>query len=134
MTDLEMKGKVSAIDMQKRTLTMKDEQGVLHIYQWTEVLIKSAMYWQEGRDIWPKEKGTFKPRNERLIVIQSCAKLAADVLLAPGITHLSYTRPQGVMGVTINEGGIDFNEAMDIIITRAIKDTETIMKAGGEGK
>jgi hypothetical protein len=137
MTDLDLKGKVSAIDVQKRQLTMKDELGVLHIYHWTAeldvvmrkwkvgyyldikydadtYLIKSATYWQEGKDVFPKDTKSYqKPRNEKLIVIQSCAKLGADVF-----------------AITTTPDTMDFDTAMDLIIDRAIKDAEWIMKAG----
>ena len=51
--------------------------------------------------------------NERLIVIQSCAKLAADVF-----------------AITTTPDTMDFDTAMDLIIDRAIHDADWIMKAG----
>jgi hypothetical protein len=137
MIELELKGKVSAIDTQKRQVTMKDELGVLHIYQWTAELdvvmqkwkpgyyldlnydadtyiIKAAKYWQEGKDVFPKEAKAFqKPRNERLIVIQSCCKVCAEVF-----------------AITTTPDQMDFDTAMDLIIDRAIHDADRIMKAG----
>ena len=59
-------------------------------------------------------KGSYQPRNERLIVLQSCAKLAAEVY-----------------AITTTPDTQDFDQAMDTIIARAIKDTETLMKNGG---
>jgi hypothetical protein len=53
---------------------------------------------------------------ERLIVLQSMCKLGAEVF---AITNLTTVQPE------------DFEQVMDLIIARAIKDTETIMKAGG---
>ena len=142
MTDLEFKGKVSAIDTGKRTLSMKDETGVLHIYQWTEVLdvvmrkwkpgyylelkydadkylIKSAFYWQEGRDVWPKEKGNFKPRNERLIVTQMLIKTWTELYF-----H------------TVVEANLRtaFDEARRDILNAVEQDIDRVMKIGGEGK
>ena len=55
----------------------------------------------------------FVPRNERIIVLQSCAKLGAEVF--------AYTTTPETM---------DFDQAMDMIIARAIKDTETLMLEG----
>lgn len=56
-------------------------------------------------------KGNYQPRNERIIVLQSCAKLAAEVWIAA-------------------ETEKEFDAAMDLIIARAIKDADTLMKAG----
>jgi hypothetical protein len=59
-------------------------------------------------------KGSYQPRNERLIVLQSCAKLAAEVY-----------------AITTTPDTQDFDHAMDTIIARAIKDADTLMKNGG---
>jgi hypothetical protein len=143
MTDLEFKGKVSAIDTGKRTLSMKDETGVLHIYQWTEVLdvvmrkwkpgyylelkydadkyhIKSANYWQEGRDVWPKEKGNFKPRNERLIVTQMLIKTWTELYFHTDIMAC--------------DGALHFDEARKDILNAVEQDIDRVMKIGGEQK
>jgi hypothetical protein len=51
---------------------------------------------------------------ERLIVLQSMCKLGAEVF-----------------AITTTPNQMDFDTAMDLIIDRAIHDTETLMKAGG---
>jgi hypothetical protein len=77
--------------------------------------ITSQGYFQRPDD-WPTTGGrkpAYQPRNERLIVIQSCAKLAADVF-----------------AITTTPDQMDFDTAMDLIIDRAIHDADWIMKAG----
>lgn len=138
MTDLELKGKVSAIDMQKRAIHLKDEKGTNYVLEWTEVLdvvmrkwkpghyldliynadtyiIKSAKYWQEGRDIWPKEKGNFKPRNERLIVTQMLIKTYADLVR-----------------FDFDPSDFNFKIARKIILDAVEEDIDRVMKIGSE--
>jgi|WetSurMetagenome_2_1015567.scaffolds.fasta_scaffold669403_2 hypothetical protein len=144
MTDLEMKGKVSAIDTGKCQVTMKDELGVLHIYQWTEVLdvvmrkwkvgyyldikydadtylIKSATYWQEGKDVFPKDVKAFqKPRNERLIVTQMLVKTWSEVYIRSKFTDVECT--------------VDFDIARRDILQAVEEDIDRVMRIGGDGK
>jgi hypothetical protein len=144
MTDLELKGKVSAIDIQKRQLTMKDELGVLHIYQWTDVLdvvmrkwkpgyyldvkydadtyiIKSATYWQEGKDVFPKDVKAFQPkRNERLIVTQMLVKTWSEVYIRSKFTDVECT--------------VDFDIARRDILQAVEEDIDRVMKIGAEQK
>jgi hypothetical protein len=142
MTDLEVKGKVSAIDTGKRQLTMKDELGVLHIYQWTDVLdvvmqkwkpgyyldlkydadtyiIKAAKYWQEGKDVFPKDIGKAfqKPRNEKLIVVQVLIKAYTDLCL-----------------MSFNPEDVDFDIARNLILEAVEEDIDRVMKIGSEQK
>jgi hypothetical protein len=141
MTDLEVKGKVSAIDFQKRQLTMKDELGVLHIYQWTDVLdvvmrkwkvgyylsitydadsyiIKNSTYWQEGKDVFPKDVKAFKPqRNERLIVVQVLVKAYTDLVL-----------------MSFNPEDTDFDIARKLVLQAVEEDIDRVMKIGAEQK
>ena len=79
MTESELKGKVTIISMEKRQITLKDTDGILHPFTWTEPLdvvmrkwkegyylavkydgsiLKNASYWQEGKDAFPKQQGT----------------------------------------------------------------------------
>ncbi|DBA34955.1 TPA_asm: hypothetical protein vir524_00053 [Caudoviricetes sp. vir524] len=58
------------------------------------------------------ERDLFSPR-DRLIVLQSTLKACADVF-----------------AITTTPDSMDFDTAMDLIIARAIKDTDTLMKAG----
>jgi hypothetical protein len=142
MTDVELKGKVSAIDVQKRQLTMKDELAVLHIYQWTAELdvvmqkwkpgyyldlkydadtyiIKAAKYWQEGKDVFPKDSGkAFQPkRNERLIVVQVLIKAYTDLVL-----------------MSFNPEDVDFDIARKLVLKAVEEDIDRVMKIGAEGK
>ena len=87
--------------------------------------ITSQSYFQRPED-WPtsggrKPTGQYQPRNERLIVLQSCAKLAADVYMFTTVPMFSDVEVETP----------DFDTVMDEIIARAIKDTNTFMKEGG---
>jgi hypothetical protein len=139
MTDIEFKGRVSVIDMGERIITMKDTSGAPHIFKWTEpldvimrkwkpgyflvlnyvadtYLLKSSSYWMEGKEVWPKQTFSAKPsypRNDRLMSLLSMCKLGAEVF-----------------AITTTPNQMDFDTAMDLIIDRAIHDTDTIMKAG----
>jgi hypothetical protein len=141
MTDVELKGKVSAIDQQKRQVTMKDELGVLHIYQWTAELdvvmqkwkpgyyldlkydadtyiIKAAKYWQEGKDVFPKDVKAFqKPRNERLIVVQVLIKAYTDLVF-----------------MSFNPEDVDFDIARKLVLKAVEEDIDRVMKIGSEQK
>jgi hypothetical protein len=140
-----VEGQIIAIDKPAHKITLKDRAGEHHTFVWGPAndadFQKLEQWWfckvtgehQEDFDIW-KAMGTvfFKrpddwparggasggrqhqPRNERLIVLQSCAKLAAEVY-----------------AITTTPDTQDFDQAMDTIIARAIKDTETLMKNGG---
>jgi hypothetical protein len=144
MTDLELKGKVSAIDTQTRKLTMKDELGVLHIYQWTAeldvmmrkwkvgyyldikydadtYLIKAATYWQEGKDVFPKDTKPYqKPRNERLIVTQMLIKTYADLI------RFDFD--------IFNPADYSFKQARLLILDAVEEDIDRVMKIGAEQK
>jgi hypothetical protein len=141
MTDVELKGKVSAIDVQKRQLTMKDELGVLHIYQWTAELdvvmqkwkpgyyldlnydadtyiIKAAKYWQEGKDVFPKDTKPYqKPRNERLIVVQVLIKAYTDLVF-----------------MSFNPEDVDFDIARKLVLKAVEEDIDRVMEIGAEQK
>jgi hypothetical protein len=124
-------------------LTVKDKAGVRHDFLWPGVIDakmlklkqwffttisaeKAGEYWKvvdtqyfaKPAD-WPVSQKAatggkpFTPRNERIIVLQSCCKLAAEVF-----------------AITTCPDTVDFDAAMDCIIARAIKDTETLMQAG----
>ena len=139
-------GQIVSINHDKRGLAIKDKSGDTHPFYWQDHIkmtnnkgeplkqwwfikvvaekrhddtwwITSQGYFQRPDD-WPTTGGRkpeYQPRNERLIVIQSCAKLGADVF-----------------AITTTPDRMDFDTAMDLIIARAIKDTETIMKAGDQ--
>jgi hypothetical protein len=91
----EMNGKITAIDYTKKTVTLKDELGAIHIYQWETTpqdeyfkkqlvgyyqtikydpdtyKIQGAHYWKEGKDVMAKlneNKPTFMPRKPRVTV------------------------------------------------------------------
>jgi len=139
-----VQGQIVAIDQGTHTIEVKDKDGVRHqmmwagplndsmarLKQWFFVSIsaeKSGEYWRvidqtyfKKPDDWPVSQhggggGGWKgqPRNEKLIVLQSTLKACADVF-----------------AITTTPDSMDFDAAMDLIIARAIKDTETLMKAG----
>jgi hypothetical protein len=109
MTDIDLNGKVTAIDPAARTITVKDTQGAPHPFKWTEPLdvimrkwkegyyltlkydadtytLKNAVYWNEGKDAFPKQQGggrPYAPRNEKPMIFESVFKSCCDVA-APG--------------------------------------------------
>jgi len=140
-----VQGQIVAIDQGTHTIEVKDKDGVRHqmmwagplndsmarLKQWFFVSIsaeKSGEYWRvidqtyfKKPDDWPVSQhggggGGWKgqPRNEKLIVLQSTLKACADVF-----------------AITTTPDSMDFDAAMDLIIARAVKDTDTLMKAGG---
>lgn len=141
-----VQGQITALDPGTHTITVKDIKGTHHEMMWKAAMNdkmaklkqwwfcaisaeKSGEYWividqtfyQKPAD-WPvsqKQGGyggkQFTPRNEKIIVLQSTLKVCAEVWTH---THMK-----------IND--LDFDTGMDEIIARAIKDTETLMKAGG---
>jgi hypothetical protein len=118
MTDKEFKGKVSEIDQNTRTVTMKDELGAVHPFKWTEpldvvmqkwkpgyyltlkhdadtYLLKSAVYWQEGKDVFPKSQGSGKsyaPRNEKPVIFESVFKTCSDAFALSNEAGESYEK------------------------------------------
>ena len=141
MTDLEMKGKLIAIANDKRIITLKSETGELRLFKWEAVLdvvmqkwktgyyldikydadeyiIKSAKYWQEGKDVFPKEVKAFqKPRNERLIVVQVLVKAYTDLVL-----------------MSFNPEDTDFDIARKLVLDAVEEDIDRVMKIGSEQK
>ena len=132
----EIIGKIAVIELVKRHMVIMDKDQILHPYTCAEPLDMILQKQKVGYFVkvlldgdickkiefaprpadWPFQKGQgkpFVPRNERLIVIQSCCKVCADVF-----------------AITTTPDTMDFDTAMDLIISRAIKDTDTIMKAG----
>lgn len=90
---LDLNGKVKAIDMDTRTLTLLDESSAPHVLKWAEpldivmqkwkagyyltvsydpdtYLLKNAKYWQEGKDKFPKQQdgGKYQPRKPRVTI------------------------------------------------------------------
>ena len=142
-TDIkEFQGRVKSIDLNKRTLIMEDESDVDHPFHWPDLLddlmkrwregfyltityhdetylIKNASYWQEGKEVWaklrPQQKGYGggKPRNERIIAMECCIKVAADIWIAGSDKSLKY------------------EEVMKKITAEGIKAAEELCKAGG---
>ena len=138
-----VQGQIVAIDQGTHTIEVKDKAGVRHpmmwagplndsmarLKQWFFVSIsaeKSGEYWRvidqtyfKKPEDWPVSQHgggggrPFQPRNEKLIVLQSTLKACADVF-----------------AITTTPETLDFDAAMDVIIARAIKDTDTLMKAG----
>jgi hypothetical protein len=141
MTDLEMKGKLIAIANDKRIITLKSETGELRLFKWEDVLdvimqkwkpgyyldlkydadtylLKAAKYWQEGKDVFPKEAKAFqKPRNERLIVVQVLIKAYTDLVL-----------------MSFNPEDVDFDIARNLVLKAVEEDIDRVMKIGAEQK
>jgi hypothetical protein len=138
-----VQGQIIAIDQGTHTIEVKDKAGVRHpmmwagplndsmarLKQWFFISIsaeKSGDLWKvidqtyfKKPEDWPVSQHgggggrPFQPRNEKLIVLQSTLKACADVF-----------------AITTTPDTLDFDAAMDLIIARAIKDTDTLMKAG----
>ena len=138
-----VQGQIIEFNPAGHALTVKDKLGVNHSFLWPGILDakmtklkqwffvsisaeKAGEYWKvidqayfKKPEDWPvfQKAGSggkpFTPRNERIIVLQSCCKLAAEVF-----------------AITTCPDTVDFDAAMDCIIARAIKDTETLMQAG----
>lgn len=68
-------------------------------------------------DNWPQGKGTFKPRNEKLIVVQVLVKAYTDLY-----TH------------SMIPDEVDFNAGRKVILDAVEQDIDRVMKIGGEGK
>jgi hypothetical protein len=138
-----VQGQIIAIDQGTHTIEVKDKAGVRHpmmwagplndsmarLKQWFFVSIsaeKSGEYWRiidqtyfKRPEDWPVHGGGSggwkgQPRNERIIVLQSTLKVCAEVWTH---THMKID-------------DLDFERGMDEIVARAIKDTDTLMKAG----
>ena len=139
-----VQGQIVSFDAGAHSLTVKDIKGESHPMMWKGPLTASMeklkqwffvsisaeksgeiwvvidqTYYKKPAE-WPVSQKSgygggkpFTPRNERIIVLQSCCKLAAEVF-----------------AITTCPDTVDFDSAMDCIIARAIKDTETLMAAG----
>jgi hypothetical protein len=137
MTDTELKGKVAIIDQEKRTITLKDPEGILHPFTWTEPLdvvmrkwkegyyltithdgeiLKNAKYWQEGKDSFPKNQGSgrpFTPRNEKPTAYESAFKSCVELV-----------RPEDFKG-------LDYAARVAAVRTEAEKIGDWILQKGG---
>ena len=140
-----VEGQIVEIAPEAHKITVKDRTGALHTMVWAppmhDQMSRLKQWWftkitgEHVPDVdlwrltateffkrpedWPfKPAGgfggkSFTPRNEKLIVLQSTLKACADVF-----------------AITTTPDSMDFDTAMDLIIARAIKDTDTLMKAG----
>ena len=154
-------GQVTFIDQSAHKITLKERNGTEHTFIWppqfVEAMAKLKVYYftsitaEHAEDVdlwkvvatgyfprpadWPFQKPaysggnygsgqtsggtggykpkTFTPRNDRIIVLQSTLKAIVEIYCK---TH---------------KDGADFNDACDEIILRAVKDTETLLKAAG---
>jgi hypothetical protein len=138
-----VEGQITALDIPAHKITIKTRDGQHHEMMWTGFLDekmsqlkqwwfckvtaeKDGEFWkvmdqgffQRPAD-WPFAKGgaggkPFQPRNERLIVLQSSLKVCADMFTA-------CTTPDTQ----------DYDQAIDMIVEKAIQITEKLMIAGG---
>ena len=138
-----VEGQITALDIPAHKITIKTRDGQHHEMMWTGFLDekmsqlkqwwfckvtaeKAGEFWkvmdqgffQRPAD-WPFAKGgaggkPFQPRNERLIVLQSSLKVCADMFTA-------CTTPDTQ----------DYDQAIDMIVEKAIQITEKLMIAGG---
>lgn len=139
-----VEGQIIAIDHAAHKITVKTRDGLAHEMIWTAAYNgkmekqkqwwfikisaeKSGEYWKVASmdffkrpDDWPQSnsgsKGGWqgKPRNEKIIVLQSSLKVAADLFQ-------SCTSP----------GTQDFDAACKLVVEKAIEMSNEIMKAGG---
>ena len=138
-----IEGQIASIDPAKRIMALEDRDGIIfYSVSWLQnndqklaklkvgyyvkptVEVKSEssgrlldMPYSERPADWPKKGSGWKggkPRNERLIVLQSSLKVAADLFQ---VCHAPDT--QG------------YDEACDLVVEKAIEMTDKIMKNGG---
>ena len=142
MTDekkVEMNGKITAIDLVKKTLTLKDELGAIHIYQWETVpqddyfkkqvvgyyqtikydpdtyKILGAHYWKEGKNLMPKpEEGKFFPKKPRVSVGFTIA-IAQYENVRVDIEGNSVEEVKALLGETLDSLGKNHEPTKDLI-------------------
>jgi hypothetical protein len=147
VSDTELKGKVTVFSSEKRQITLKDVDGILHPFTWTEPLdiimrkwkegyylkithegyiLKNASYWQEGKDAFPKTHPPgsggrpFTPRNEKPIIYQVCFKEACAMAREIMIRNTSFPPELDPA-----------NSLMDWALERAKKDSKALIEAAG---
>ena len=149
-TDMKFQGKLNTIDQDKRSLTLKTPEGILVPFKWeapldvimkrwqpgyylsiTHVgeLLKSASYWQEGKDVFQKNQPrgfgggrTYTPRNEKPIIYQVAYKEACETvrcLVEKGDFEQDNDLTKAV------------NTMMDIALERAKKDAKVLIQESG---
>lgn len=110
--------------------------GYLTVTMTKDESVKNVKYWPEGKDQFPKQhKGgssgrQYQPRNERIIVLQTCYKECAEMarqaimqFVMPNV-HEDTERPQDVIEDYLNQ-------YMDWVINRAKKDADELCQHGG---
>jgi hypothetical protein len=133
----ELIGKINTIDVQKRAFSIHDKDQALHVFKIPESLdiilarqkvgysikimyegemCKKIEYAPKPAD-WPQGKAFQKPRNEKLIVVQSLHRDYTDLYI-----H------------SMNPEQIDFNEGRRLIIEAVREDLGVIISLGGEQK
>jgi hypothetical protein len=149
-TDMKFQGKLNTIDQDKRSLTLKTPEGILVPFKWeapldvimkrwqpgyylsiTHVgeLLKSASYWQEGKDVFQKNQPrgfggvgrSYTPRNENPIIYQVAYKEACETIR--GIFTGKY--------VDAKEAQKAFDTMMDMAMERAKKDAKVLIQESG---
>lgn len=147
MEDKILNGKLESINTEKRQFTIKDVDGVIHPLNWVPVLdvvmqkwkpgyylavtmtqddaVKNVVYWQEGKDKFPKpvRSGGGQPRNERIIVLQTCYKECAEMARQNLILS-----PNSFEGQTMDAV---LNAHMDWVVERAKADADELCRHGG---
>lgn len=147
MEDKILNGKLESINTEKRQFTIKDVDGVIHPLNWVPVLdvvmqkwkpgyylavtmtqddaVKNVVYWQEGKDKFPKpvRSGGGQPRNERIIVLQTCYKECAE--MARQVIMLSSGMPEDKSDTQV------MKELMDWVVERAKADADELCRHGG---
>jgi hypothetical protein len=136
----EIIGKITTIDPVKGTLVVDSWDGKymsthpFHIMPELDVVLrkqKPGYFVQISHDgelargikfankpaDWPQGKGNFKPRNERLIVVQVLVKAYTDLVL-----------------MSFNPENMDFDIARKLVLDAVEQDIDRVMKIGGEGK
>ncbi len=135
-----LEGQVVTIDHAARKVAVRNRDGVITALVWKQGLdgkmgklkehffqtflhmgdlIDDCHYLQKPAD-WPQQqssgKGNWqgKPRNEKMIVLQSSLKVCAELFRD---CHVPDTQ--------------DFDSACNLVVEKAIEMTERLMKAGG---
>ena len=139
-----VEGQIVVLDAPAHSITVKDRQGVLHDMVWSAAynakMEKLKVWWftkitgEHSGDVWkvasvdffqrpadwPFQKPAggsggkpYQPRNEKIIVLQSSLKAAVDLFQTCHVPDM-----------------VDYDQACELVVTKAIEMTDKIMKAG----
>ena len=133
----EIIGRIAGANLEKKQIVLSDKDGILKMYSYPDVLDVVAQKQKQGwyvkltlddaqlikkieyaaKPEWAgpsSTKSNFKPRNERLIVVQVLIKAYTDLY-----------------NYSVAPGEIDFNDAREYILKAVEQDIDRVIKIGG---